>query len=136
MFLNGRAGGKTPLTIRDLDVGSYTIRVARDGYVAETRTLQLTARRPTASATFNLRETPAAKAGPSGPGSLEVRSRPSGAKVFVNDRLVGSTPLAMPELPAGPATVRIEMDGYRVWETTVQIDAGGQARLAASLERN
>lgn len=136
VFLNGRASGKTPLTVRDLDVGSYTIRIARDGYVTDTRTVQLTARRPTASATFNLREESAAKAVPSGPGSLEVRSRPTGARVFVNDRLMGSTPLAVPELPAGPATVRIEMDGYRVWETTVQIDAGGQARLAASLERN
>ena len=136
VFVNGRAGGKTPLTVRDLDVGSYTIRVAREGYATETRTLQLTARRPTASATFNLREASAAKAAPSGPGSLEVRSRPTGASVFVNDRLIGSTPLSVPELPAGPATIRIEMDGYRVWETTVQIDAGGQARLAASLERN
>jgi len=58
----------------------------------------------------------------------------AGARVFVNDRLVGSTPLAIPGLPAGPATVRIEMDGYRTWTTTVQAGAGEQ-RVAASLER-
>lgn len=141
VLLNGRARGKTPLTLRDLDLGSYTIRVVRDGYVAEERKLQLTTRRPTASATFNLRETPAfrgaagaaARAGE--PGGINVRSRPEGARVFVNDRLVGSTPIAIPGLPAGPATVRIEMDGYETWITTIQIGAGEQARVAASLER-
>ena len=150
VMVNGRARGKTPLTVRDLELGSYNIRVARDGYVIEERTLQLTARRPTASTTFTLRETAIVPRGPAGksasargatadktagtPGGVNVRSRPTGARVFVNDRLVGSTPLAIPGLPAGPATVRIEMDGYRTWTTTVQVGAGEQ-RVAASLER-
>ncbi len=134
VLVNGRTRGKTPLTVRDLDLGSYTIRVARDGYVAEERMLQLTVRRPTASTTFNLRETPARNSG-GGFGGIDVRSRPPGARVFVNDRSVGATPLAIPGIPAGPATVRLEMDGYRTWTTTVQIGAGEQGRVAASLER-
>ena len=64
-----------------------------------------------------------------------MQSRPAGARVFVNDRLAGSTPLAIPGLPAGPATVRIEMDGYQPWTTTVRVGAGEQTRVAASLER-
>ena len=63
-----------------------------------------------------------------------VESRPPGARVFVNDRLVGSTPLAIPGLPAGPATVRIEMDGYQTWITTVRVGAGEQTRVTASLD--
>jgi len=130
VMMNGRARGKTPLTVRDLELGSYNIRVARDGYVTQERTLQLTARRPTASTTFSLREDKTAGR----PGGVSVRSRPTGARVFVNERLVGSTPLAIPGLPAGPATVRIEMEGYRTWTTTVQVGAAEQ-RVAASLER-
>jgi hypothetical protein len=64
-----------------------------------------------------------------------VLSRPAGARVFVNDRLAGSTPVAIPGLPAGPATVRIELDGYQPWTTRVTVEAGGQTRVAASLER-
>ena len=41
-----------------------------------------------------------------------MQSRPPGARVYVNDRLAGSTPVAIPNVPAGGVTVRIELDGY------------------------
>ena len=34
-----------------------------------------------------------------------------------------------------PPTVRIEMDGYQPWITTVRVNAGDQTRVAASFER-
>ena len=129
VVVNGKPRGKTPLALRDLALGSYTIRVARDGYAIEERTLQLTARRPTSSATLNLR------AEKTGPGGLNVQSRPAGARVFVNDRPAGTTPIAIPGLTAGSITVRIELDGYLPWTTTVRVGSGGQTRVAASLER-
>ena len=136
VLLNGQARGKTPLVMRDLALGSYTIRVVRDGFVSEEQTLQLTAQRPTAATTFNLRTMPAsASAVAGGSGGMTVQSRPRGARVFVNDRLIGSTPAIIPALPAGPATVRLEMDGYQPWATTVRVSAGAQTRVAASLER-
>ena len=148
VLVNGKPRGKTPLALRDLALGSYTIRVARDGYATEERTLQLTTRRPTTSTTINLRSAggnanttrpglPAKAMGDASAtaGGLNVQSRPAGARVFVNNRLAGSTPIAIPGLPAGPATVRIEMDGYQPWTTTVRVGAGEQTRVAASLER-
>ena len=148
VLVNGKPRGKTPVALRDLALGSYTIRVARDGYATEVRTLQLTARRPTASTTINLRSAggnanttrpgvPAEAMGDAGAaaGGLNVQSRPAGARVFVNDRLAGSTPIAIPGLPAGSTTVRIELDGYEPWTTRVRVAAGEQTRVAASLER-
>jgi hypothetical protein len=150
VLVNGRARGRTPLALRELALGSYTIRVARDGYVSEERTLQLTSRRPTFSTTINLRPVPASassrgtgsqpgaisdSADTSGPGGLNVQSRPAGARVYVNDRLAGSTPVAVPNVPAGGVTVRIEMDGYEPWITKVLVNPGNQTRVAASLER-
>jgi len=129
VLVNGTLRGKTPLALRDLALGSYTIRVARDGYAEEERTLQLTTRRPTSSTTINLRSEK------TGPGVLNVQSRPTGARVFVNDQLAGSTPIAIPGLSAGSATVRIELDGYKPWTATVRVAAGEQTRVAASLER-
>jgi serine/threonine protein kinase len=136
VVVNGKPRGKTPLPLRDLALGSYTIRVSRDGYAAEERTLQLTARRPTTSTTITLRSLPQ-KTNPDadqGVGRLTVQSRPAGARVFVNDRLAGSTPVAIPGLPAGPATVRIEKDGYVPWTATVRVSAGEQTPVRASLE--
>ena len=134
VLVNGKPRGKTPLALRDLALGSYTIRVARDGYAADERTLRLTAQRPVATTTINLRSA-ATTTNNRAPGSLNVRSRPAGARVYVNGRLAGATPIAIPDLPAGPATVRIEMDGYRLWTTKVRVSAGEQTRVAASLER-
>jgi hypothetical protein len=142
VFVNGMLRGKTPLALRELALGSYTIRVARTGYVTEEQTLHVTASQPSASTTINLRSASAAR-GASVPsaatetatGGLTVQSRPAGARVFVDDRLAGSTPISIPRLPAGPATVRIEMDGYRLWSTKVQVKSGEQIRVAASLER-
>jgi hypothetical protein len=64
-----------------------------------------------------------------------VQSRPAGANVFVNDHLMGVTPLAVPNVPGGPATVRIEMEGYQPWVTTVDVGAADPTRVNASLER-
>jgi hypothetical protein len=135
--VNGRERGKTPLALRELALGSYTIRVARDGYAPEERTLQLTSRRPTFSTTINLRQLASAPPSPdkSGPGGLSVQSRPAGARVYVNDRLAGATPVAVPDVPAGAAVVRIEMEGYEPWITKVLVNPGDQTRVAASLER-
>jgi hypothetical protein len=55
--------------------------------------------------------------------------------VLVNSRLAGSTPLTIPDIPAGPATVRIEMDGYQAWTTTIHVNAGEAVRVNASLDR-
>jgi hypothetical protein len=141
LYVNGRGRGTTPASLRDLPLGSYTIRIARDGYAAIESQVQLTSRNSTASMNIALQPTPAqrADAPPSpattGVGGIAVQSRPAGARVFVDDRLMGSTPLSIPGFPPGPATVRIEMDGYQPWSTRVRVNAGEQLRVNASLDR-
>ena len=69
-----------------------------------------------------------------GPASLQVDSRPAGARVFVDGMPVGSTPLVLPDVTAGSHTVRIEMPGYRPWITTITLSRGMRSRVGASLE--
>jgi hypothetical protein len=52
----------------------------------------------------------------------------------LNSRLIGTTPLSMPEVPAGPTTVRIERNGYQPWVSTVEVMPGQRTRVAASLD--
>lgn len=66
---------------------------------------------------------------------LEVDSRPRGASVFVDGRLVGLTPLVLGDVEPGEHAVRIDLVGHRRWVTSVDVDAGARRRVAASLER-
>jgi hypothetical protein len=71
----------------------------------------------------------------SGPGSLNVVSRPAGAEVFVDGRIVGRTPLVLSNVSSGAHDVRLQLPGFRRWATTVRIRPGARTRVAASLEQ-
>ncbi len=134
--IDGRARGVTPLAVRDLAYGTYTVKVARAGYRPETRRVTVSGRRPAASLTIDLRReaTPAATTGEF-VGSIYIDSRPRGARVLVDSRPVGTTPLLLSELRAGSHVVRIEQEGYRPWSSSVRVVAGERGRVTASLER-
>ena len=68
-------------------------------------------------------------------GALHVDSRPRGAQVFVNGRLVGTTPLMLNDVRPGTHAVRIDLRGHRRWVASVDVAPGERQRVAASLER-
>ena len=68
-------------------------------------------------------------------GALAVDSRPTGARVFLDDKVVGTTPMALPSVSVGSHRIRLEHDGYRHWSSSVRIVASEQNRVTASLER-
>jgi hypothetical protein len=144
VLVNGVWKGRTPLTVTHLPLGTHAVRVVQDGHVAETRRVTLDARVPSATVSLQLERLaptrPAAAAPPPPPrpaattGGLYLESRPKSARVFLDQRLVGTTPLLIGELQPGAHDVRIEHPGYRSWSTTVKISAGQRTRVAASLE--
>ena len=67
-------------------------------------------------------------------GSLEVVSRPSGAQVSLDGRVVGATPLSLPAVRKGVHDVLIELPGYDRWSTSVVVTTGTRTRVGASLE--
>ncbi len=68
-------------------------------------------------------------------GTLVVTSRPSGARVLIDGREAGKTPLTRRDIKPGSHKVRVELAGYRPWTTTVRVVAGRQRRIPAPLER-
>jgi len=92
-------------------------------------------------ADYRARSAPATKAAEAadtatGPflGSLVVNSLPSGARVFVNGRSVGETPLVLRDQPAGSRAIRVALDGYEPWSSAVQVIADSETRLRAELK--
>jgi len=150
VFVDGRESGRTPAALRDLARGSHRVRVTQDGYVTAERRVVITRSRPAQSITVALtrargpeaRGTQAVAPAPATPdtagrlaGVLRVESRPPGASVYLDGKLVGTTPVSLPVVPAGEHAIRLERDGYRPWSSSVRIVASEQNRVTASLER-
>ena len=68
-------------------------------------------------------------------GALMVNSQPRGARVFLNERYVGQTPMAIRALPAGSRAVRLRLDGYQPWSRGVSVVANETTTVAAKLNR-
>lgn len=147
--VDGVVRGVTPLALRDLELGSRTIAVARRGYIAEERRIVLTRARPSRS--VEIRLTTAATAAPRSAGepstpatlgrrpaavstgSLLIESRPAGAAVTIDGRSRGATPLTIADLAPGDYRISLLLAGYQPFATTVRVVAGERTRAAASL---
>jgi hypothetical protein len=103
-----------------------------------TQSVTVELKRPAANAPAAAR-TPA-PSGPATPGplpgaALSVDSRPRGARVFIDGKLVGTTPMSVPQVGAGAHAIRLERDGYRRWSSSIRMVAGEANRVTASLEK-
>lgn len=136
VMLNGRERGTTPATIRDLPFGSYTIAVSRSGYQSREQKVAVSTSVPAREVTIEL--TPVRAAAPAASaaatGSVYVETRPTGATVSIDGRVVGQAPMRVPELSPGSHSVRVELAGHKTVTTTVVVRAGQQTPLRVSLE--
>ena len=133
--LNGQARGTTPVSLQKLPAGRYTVRISLAGYVTEDRQVTLPRGQVTRRVAVTLRR-PARPAQPPAEfvGSMLVESRPTGARVLLDGRVAGTTPLTLPRVDAGSHVVRLELAGHRPWTASVQVTAGQQAVVRGSLE--
>jgi serine/threonine-protein kinase len=83
---------------------------------------------PAATSAVPVPASPAAATANAATGNLTVNASPWG-QVFVDDRLIGNTPRADIELPAGQHTLRVSRAGFRTVTRTVQIRAGETLRI-------
>jgi hypothetical protein len=162
VIVDGREYGITPAIVRGLERGVHHVRVVREGYVPEERSVAVTRSQPAPSllvtlearrsATERISQTPPAPGAPSAAaapgtapppaatierytGSLVVESLPAGATVFLDNKAVGRTPLALNGVNAGAHVVRLERDGYHRWSRAIRVVATERNRVTASLER-
>jgi hypothetical protein len=141
--VDGKDYGPTPATVRNLTRGTHHVKITHEGYVMEERRVVVSASRPSQSMTLELAPVRAAASSRPQPaatetrfvGSLAVDSRPTGAKVFMDGNLVGTTPMALASVPVGSHAIRLEHEGYQHWSSSVRVVASEQNRVTASLER-
>ncbi len=129
VLIGGRVRGTTPAVVRDLPFGTHTITVLREGFTTRTHRVTLSRAVPARDVTIELRPVAAARTG-----SLDISTRPAGARVTLDGKFLGQAPMRVPEVLPGSHTIRLEMAGYRTVTTTVVVRAGQQVPVRVSLE--
>jgi hypothetical protein len=66
-------------------------------------------------------------------GALALSSSPDGAQVVVDGEVVGETPVVLTDVPVGPRTVVVHLEGYSSWSASVRIVAGQRTTVRATL---
>lgn len=104
LILNGKDASATPVRMRDLKEGDYAYRLEAPG--REPATGKFSFRK--GQNLFIVRRLPSTE------GLVEVKSRPEGARVWLDGEDVGVTPLALEGIEKGQHTVRLEAPDYAV----------------------
>lgn len=120
------AGGRytSPCSLQ-LKPGEYRVKVHLHGYKPHEETVQLAA-----GQTFKLstRLDPAS-------GAVSLSSNPKGAKVFLEGKDRGITPVELKGLPPQRFTVKLVKKGYKDFKGTVEVVAGKTSNLSYALEK-
>jgi len=124
--VNGLSKGVTPCTLDRLPAGENELNISLPDYVMYRSKIKLLAN---AEESLDITLKPV-------PGVLSVMTIPSGAKLFVDEKLCGQTPLTLDAVDAGSHIVRAEMDGYTPVTRTVDFQQGEKKVEEFRLERN
>lgn len=122
--IDGKIIGEGPQSVR-LERGSYEVQIERRGFNTLTTRVDVV-NQELFSYEMELNSAP-----------VEINSTPvSGAGVFLNDKLVGTTPYKDDFLDAGDYTLRIEKEQYLNVYDSITVTTGEPLALSYNLEKN
>jgi hypothetical protein len=128
LLLDGKSMGFTPdsgiLVIHTVPNGLYEFTVKRPGNLTINRQHYVTTNAVTL---FRVILEPALF------GDMQVRTTPEGADIYIDNRLLGVSPLFLPDIPVGDQRVRITCNGYQEWTGNVTINSSGLNKIDAVL---
>jgi hypothetical protein len=112
VYVENQFRGKTPLTIEDLEPGSYRVRMELEGYTPEARNVSV---QKAGHSTEEFRMARNA-------GYFELVTEPAGVAVYIDGKLIGETeatttdvisnPMRIYTLEPGPHTLHLTRKGY------------------------
>jgi len=123
LYIDGKYYGKTPITVQHIPVGRKIVTLKMPGYADWSDDIFV---EPGEISQVNAVLKLA--------GTLQVSSNPSGAKVYLDGRDIGTTPLSNPSIPEGTHNLSIELFGYKPWRGIVEIVPKQTTNIFAKLE--
>lgn len=120
--VDGHDEGGTPLTL-EIGPGDHIIEVSSPGFDPWQENLQAgPGERYRLEATLQLR-----------PGTLSAATEPTGAELYVDGELLGTTPY-VGVLPSGGHVVELRLEGYRNSQRRVVLQPGRESTTSVSLQ--
>jgi tetratricopeptide (TPR) repeat protein len=120
VYLDGIEKGQTPLILTKITPGNREVRVSIPEFDTISKRIDIISNKE-ALADFVLG------------GTVKLLSIPSNARVFINGKLAGNTPLNTNRLPIGSHQVRFSKDKYSDKTITVLIERGQEKEIKVRL---
>lgn len=114
--------GRTPLTIKGLAEGDYTVTLVHPARAKTRQTVFVKENKVTNTQI----------AMPAVEGVLAVRSNPSEAEVYVNDVFYGKTPVEIKDLEPGKYDIVLKLDDMK-WEGIALVESGKTSTITGNL---
>ncbi|MGB9857020.1 MAG: PEGA domain-containing protein [Dictyoglomaceae bacterium] len=112
VYVDGKYRGRTPLSITDVPSGTYNVRISLSGYEDYVESIYL-APGDVKQISVSLKLVS---------GEVSIESRPQGAKVYIDGKYQGLTPLIL-SLPEGKYTLSLSLLGYSDVNTEIKVKA-------------
>ncbi len=126
VLINGITRGTTPCEIDRIPGGSVKLEVKQSGYTPHIRDIALAAGE---KQQVSIELTPL-------PGTLNIVSIPSGARVYIGNEFKGESPFTIADAVPGSYRVRVEMPGHTPVARDIEIAKGTAITEEFRLTRN
>ena len=124
VWLNGELYGTAPLEA-ELDAGTHHLELVHPDFAAHIADFVVFPNQPLDLGTIELDREPS---------YLIIKSKPSGATVFVNEQKRGATPLTVTALPNIDYHIRFTKPGYRELSRSARLAAGESKTIMTGLK--
>ena len=126
IFLDNIEVATTPANLKSVPHGTHSVEVRKDGYSAWKKSVTVVSgKEEVLTARLQIKT-----------GSINVKSEPKSAKIFLDGKHVGTTPEEILSISPGTHEIQVKMDGFDVWSETVNIEAGKENSITAKLQRS
>lgn len=123
VYVDDKYYGRTPITIQKIPAGKRMVTVRLSGYTDWSDEVVI---EPGKIGQVNVKLKLA--------GTLQVSSSPPGAKVYLNGKDIGETPLSNSNIPEGTHNLSVELFGYKPWQGIIEVSPGQITNISARLE--
>jgi hypothetical protein len=155
VYLDNVYRGLTPVVLTGIPNGDHLLLLKLDGYQDFSRMVSVLGDDLRVNATLSPKSTvssttvaitPAQSSTPGtiypptptlshGYGSLSVTTSPPGALVYLDGVMKGVTPATIPQVPEGPHSVLLVLDGYQDLTTTITVNSGTTSEYITGLQK-
>ena len=120
----GVTSSRQPLVINDLLEGLYQLKLIRGGYYDWEGQITVMAKMERAVEVELIAK----------PGSMNIYSEPSDAKIYLDNTYVGETPMSLEKVTEGEHEIRLVKLNYKVWTSKVVVRSFKPTDVKTTLE--